>query len=514
MKKKGKAKKPLRILILSLVIAALAVFSVHVFVDTFENELFDIIANRVEKSSGGMYSITCDYADFNFFKSSVYIKNLSISTREPRTPHTTPGKIIRSTLPDLRLEGISILPLLLSKSLYVDNVSVKDGQLTIFNESNETRTEQPVLDIPNMSAQFSKLKIVPGRKSFPKTLVRFRSGEAALRDPVFHFPDGFYSLKAKTLDFSKPRSSISIDSFELIPRYKPYEFSRKKGYRSSRLSLKIDKLLFKGIDFNDLFMDRAFHSASLTLREPALDIFRNRNIPKHPRPKAKKFPQQLLREAKLKLRIDNINISNGTVNYTERPKGGIGTGKLFFNDIRANVKNVTNYPELLKKKTSLLMTASAKIMGAGLFKTDIELPMEDNEKINPFTFSGSLDRMNIKAFNPILEHSANIRINKGTLNKLYFSIWADKNKAAGEMRIFYKNLKISMLKKGSAGKKRKVVSFLANTIIHKKNPRKGKPLRIGRIYFKRQVKKSFFSYLWKSLLSGIKSSIGLKKRKR
>ena len=517
-KKQGKTVRLLKFLFIFIFAAALLVFSLHVFVDTFENELFDIIAGRFEKSSGDRYAITCDYADLNLFKRSIHIKNLSINTNTAATADAVPKPgnretILRSDFADLRLEGISILPLILRKSLCVDNVILEDGKLAVSRVGGEAGKEQPLLSIPDMFMRFSGLEILPKNGLNPKIHMRIQSGEAGVKNPVFHSPDGFYTVQAKSLDFSKSLSAVSIRSFELIPRYKPYEFSRKKGYRTSRLSLKVDQLLFRDIDFNDLFKEQAFHSASLSIQEPIFEIFRNRNMQPHPRPRTKKFPQQLLREMKLKLRIDNIDISKGSMFYTEHPKDGKRTGALFFTNIQADVKNLSNYPQMLKEKTSLLISASAKIMGSGLFRARFTFPLEEKKGASPFTFSGSLDSMNVRAFNPFLENCAFIRINRGTLKKLYFSVWADENKAEGEMRIFYKHLKISMLKRGSTSGKRRVVSFLANTIIHKNNPREGKPLRIGRIYFERETKKSFFNYLWKSLLSGIKSSIGLKKRK-
>jgi len=298
----------------------------------------------------------------------------------------------------------------------------------------------------------------------------------------------------------------------LIPRYKKFQFSRKKGYRTSRHSLKIDKIIFKDINFKDFFENQRFYTRSLTVENPLFDSFRDKNMPKNPKRKRKKYPQELLRELKFKLRIDDIKVSGGRIVYTELPINGKKSGKIFFNDIQANLKNVTNYPGLLKKKISIKMTAAAKIMGKSIFRTKLTIPV--NNKKNLFMFSGSLEKTDLKIFNPMLLNNAHFRIDSGIVNQLNFSARADSSKAEGEMKLLYNNLKISIFKKEGEHTKRKIYSFLANVIIRKHNPKPGKSLRIGKIFYKREKPISMLKYIWKSLISGGQSSIGLKRSKK
>jgi hypothetical protein len=68
--------------------------------------------------------------------------------------------------------------------------------------------------------------------------------------------------------------------------------------------------------------------------------------------------------------------------------------------------------------------------------------------------------------------------------------------------------------KKKTGDKGGFVSFLANTfVINNKNPN-GKNLRIGEIDEERDPTKSIFNYLWKSLLSGIKPSLGINEKNK
>ena len=184
---------------------------------------------------------------------------------------------------------------------------------------------------------------------------------------------------------------------------------------------------------------------------------------------------------------------------------------MFFTGIRADLKNVGNYPVESHQESTARITASAKIMDRGDVKLNLEAPIADQR--NQFTFSGSIGSMDIREFNPMLQNIAGVRVDSGRLNRLDFFVRAGGNRAEGELKALYNNLKVSMLKRDKGQKKRRIVSFLANMIIVTANPRPGKEVRVGKILFEREKTVSFFGYIWKSLLTGIQSGIGLKKKK-
>ncbi|MBS1564345.1 MAG: hypothetical protein JST39_08135, partial [Bacteroidetes bacterium] len=61
-------------------------------------------------------------------------------------------------------------------------------------------------------------------------------------------------------------------------------------------------------------------------------------------------------------------------------------------------------------------------------------------------------------------------------------------------------------------KEKKLVSFIANVIVKDANPgRKDKSPREAAIDFKRLPDRSFFNLIWKSVLQGVKISLGVEK---
>lgn len=506
-KKKATEKRFVKPLATTAITIALILLTIHAFIDFFEKDIFDIVVKHIKKTSGGLYIINYDSVDLDFFQGGFYVKNLSIHLDKSvlaniKTALPQKRALVETTLPELKLEGISILKLIFSQSLKMDKLSLKKGKLAIFKLIAPGETV-PIFQVPEVSLQFSQLMIYP--------YISFASGESTLKEPGFFTVDGFYTLKAKTLNLSKSRHSsfISLDALELVPGHKKYQFARKKGHQSDRFELKIDNITSRDVDFNDFFKNQRFYSRLLTIKNPQIEVFRDKNIPKKLHRPPKKFPQQLLREMEFKVKIDHIRISNGHIDFIEHAKDQRRAGKVFVNEIQANIENVTNYPELIEEEPSIGLTASAKIMGKGNLKASLTIPI--NDKKNAFNFSGTLGKMDMRLFNSILVTNSQIKIHKGIIDRAEISARCDNRLAKGEMKLFYRKLKISLLKVKNGGKykKRGFKSLMANIFIRQNNPKPGKPLKVGEVLYIREQPISIFAFIWKSILSGFKSSVGL-----
>ena len=506
-KKKSTAKRFLKLLAVTAITIALILLTIHAFIDFFEKDIFDLLVKHIEKTSGGLYIIDYDRVELDFFQGVFQVKNLSIHLDKTMLAKIKTGAsprrtLVETTIPGLKMEGISIFHLVFSQSLKMNKLSLKKGKLAIFKR---VAPGQAVLifQVPEVSLQFSQLTIYP--------YISMAAGEVILKEPAFFTGDGFYTLKAKTANLSKSRRSsfISLDSLELIPGHKKYQFARKKGHQCDRFHLQIDNITSREIDFNDLFRNQLFYSQLLTIKNPRLEVCRDKNIPQKTNRPPRKFPQQLLRELDFQLRIDHIRISNGHIDFIEHAKDEKTAGKVFVNEIQANLDNVSNYPGLPGEKPAMKLTASAKIMGKGILKASFTIPGDD--KKNAFKFTVSLGRMDMREFNSVLVPNSHIGIRSGIIDKAEVSTRCDNRQAKGEMKLFYRNLKVSLLKvkEGGIYRKNGFKSIMANIFIRQNNPKPGKPLRVGQILFIREQPISIFAFIWKALLSGFKSSVGL-----
>ena len=86
------------------------------------------------------------------------------------------------------------------------------------------------------------------------------------------------------------------------------------------------------------------------------------------------------------------------------------------------------------------------------------------------------------------------------------------------MKLQYQDLKLAIIDKKSMFEaetydEKKMVSFLANTFVRKNNPRgRGRFLRVGKIYYKREAHRGIAGHWVKAIISGIRSSVGLENK--
>jgi hypothetical protein len=70
-------------------------------------------------------------------------------------------------------------------------------------------------------------------------------------------------------------------------------------------------------------------------------------------------------------------------------------------------------------------------------------------------------------------------------------------------------VELDLISEGSLKKlKNEVITDIANVLLPDDNPAYNGKLKKGIIYFQRDTTKGFLNYVWKSTLSGVKSSMG------
>jgi hypothetical protein len=96
------------------------------------------------------------------------------------------------------------------------------------------------------------------------------------------------------------------------------------------------------------------------------------------------------------------------------------------------------------------------------------------------------------------------------MDGLNFQFTANNTKATGNMTLLYHDLKIAVKNKqtnDTTALKERIVSILANNMILNSNPLPRKEVRIGTIDFERDPERFVFGYVFRSILSGMKSSL-------
>ena len=327
----------------------------------------------------------------------------------------------------------------------------------------------------------------------------------------FYFPtaDSMYFVGVKNAQISSCESSMQIDSLQLIPRYGMYAFTRKLGYSTDRIEIEIPKLSLKNLDVHALVYRQQLRAHKLIFDKPYFDIFRDRHLP-NPENYFPRMPQQTLRELGTYVWIDTVQMADGDIRFREHAPDGEEPGEFYFRNIKASIIPLTNDPVFLAREQEAIINAQTRIMETGLLRVRFFVPYGDTN--NAHSFTGILGPMEAKDLNPIFEPVAFVSIKSGKVKKLIFNVEADNYNSKGRIRFYYNDLKLTVLNK-KRGNEKGFETFLANSVMVRSNNPSGKYLRIGKISYDRNPQKAIFNYWYKSLLTGIGSSIGLKGKK-
>ena len=104
-----------------------------------------------------------------------------------------------------------------------------------------------------------------------------------------------------------------------------------------------------------------------------------------------------------------------------------------------------------------------------------------------------------------------IKVNSGKVNSLDFNFNGNNNGAKGDFIMKYDNLNVDVLKidkETKKIKKRGLLSMAANLVVKDSNPQSG-DLRTETPEFNRDIYKSFFNLVWKTVFTGMKQTVGI-----
>lgn len=333
-----------------------------------------------------------------------------------------------------------------------------------------------------------------------------------IRDYEFDLPDSIYRFRAGEVGFSTGDSSIFIKGMEVKPRYSKQEIAQVVGHETDWMRFASNELRLKGLDFYRLANKGELDARHLNVHGLDTYVYRDKRPPE-PMNHYPKMPQELIRGAGLYLNIDTLHLYNSRVTYEELAIGATEPGRITFEELDTYAFNLTNDAEKLRDRASLQVFAEASLMGAGNMYASFDFPLAS--KTNAFTYRGRVDKMDLQSLNNMLENVASVKINSGTGEKLEFEVKADEEYADGIMKFYYDDLRVSLIdqetKRQGFGKA--MTSFIANLLLVKSDNPRFLFLKRGKIYHPRPVHKSVFNYMAKTLLSGIKHSVGFSNTK-
>lgn len=320
--------------------------------------------------------------------------------------------------------------------------------------------------------------------------------------------DSLNTLKINELLFSTETRSLSMKHMVLEPRFKPMDYSVHTN-GDDRIGIVFNNIILKEINIEKLFEEKKIYAQSLQINEGNVSVFTDTrifNVP--PKSPYRPFPHEAFKDWNLKFMIDSVKMRNFNITYSEYNPDTKSVGNVIFKHVSGNIKNLTNDTIPLKINPNCLVTFNGYLMNKAAITLNFDFNLLALK--GDFLFNGKVKKMEIAHLNQVTASLGFAKAEKGILNEFTCNIKGDKYALKGSATMLYQDLNITILKKGEETglKKRKLLSFFANTFVIKdSNPIGKQPVRVSTIQYQRIPTKPFFYTLWKGILVGITKSV-------
>ena len=523
----------------------------------------DIILSQFNSSGlSGVYHIEFDKLKLNVLAGEISINNfhLKVDTTFYQADDTIRFKhqfLFEAELTGLSLTGLDVKAFLLKKELHIKGIEIDDPGIRVIDhltkkekiarskwiasqiKQPDTATRKKIslgelsLDYFRMSGGNAEFYDRVNDKSifvvnsvnllltslivdpdFPlKTLIdkRYKESKFSLGAINFNSEKGFYDFALNGVDLDITENRLVLKDFQLKPKYSKSQFGKKFGKQTDRIAVEIKNIEIAGFDLEKYFTAGDLLISTIKIDGVDLEIYRDKNDP-FDFENFPKFPWQALAGIEVPFQIDTISVRNSVIRYEELAPERPEAGKVPLSNVKVDIFKCSNKPDYIAKNGPMICLLEAKLFNEGDMFVQINVPSDFSS--SEFEFHGRIDRMNMQAFNMITELNVMVNIEEGQLDSLIFWAHANEKISTGQMVMAYKNLKINVLKKENENKESQnqfgMLSWLSNQMIRGFNPSQKKPGEkpmVAEIFVERDINKSVFNYIVKSIISGIKATL-------
>lgn len=553
--------------LLGLVYLALSV-ALQVVLDA--DYLEERINRALNRSTEGVYRVDIEAVHWSLWRRSLQAEHIRLHPDPERLQRGQeagrhPAGRYRVTVPELRLQGIHLWPLLWRRDLQLDTFTFQNPHVQVNMEGSaqvnaKSNADDHPANRPDTSASSDRaarsvhaalarqLPGVDARRLMVEegtfSILRRSGGLPAVlwgisvqlddlaidstsaRDTsrvLFSnhvtvtldgyrgvFEDSLYAVTVGPAHVSTRDSLLTVQSFHVGPTVSDPRFMQRQRYRTNRYISSARRIEVRGLEARRFVEERSLLAGAASIDSLVVDVYRNNHLPRDPNDPPPPMPHKAARGLRQVFRIDTIRVRGGTIRYTRLAEDGAQPGAIAFEDVSASMYNVTNDPRRMTRATPAVVDAIGWVAGAGRLQTTIRLPL-----LSPhlsLTYHGRLGPMDARALNDAFVNIAGVRIESGDIDSLWFAADVQRGIAAGTLQGVYRNLEVETLDKatGERGLKKRIGTFVLNTLAMKsRNTWEDGSLRTGTIDHVYEEGDSFFKFLWHSVRSGIFSMVGL-----
>jgi hypothetical protein len=328
--------------------------------------------------------------------------------------------------------------------------------------------------------------------------------------------DSLYDIKTGRIHYNFPLHRITVDSFYVIPRYNEAECFRRAQFQKGIVNLFVRKVELNELRLNELINDKLIHFGGIDVHEMKFVIVKDKKYPIKPGT-YKAMPQELIRGITQKVQIDSLRVHDSYLYFKLYPEKKTNTpGEIMLTELNASAYNFTNiFHET--DSTTLRVSLNAKIMGESRMDANFFFPLQDTG--NHWWFNFKTERIDFTRLNSMTQHLVGLTIlrGKGTVNAPLIS--GDDFNMSGQLIFRYKKVKLSLYNRKRAETETGIFNSMANFLINdlvikSNNPKFARKPKTGIVYAERDTQKGIVNYAFKSILSGMLSTLGINKKEQ
>src|SRR6185503_11968815 len=310
------------------------------------------------------------------------------------------------------------------------------------------------------------------------------------------------------VSYDKNTKMFSVDSFTYRPTPDKESFIASHPYQIDYITLETGQVNAGPFDIDKYLTDTVISAGTIDFSKVTMRSYRDKRKPSR-LDVIKPLPVNFIKNVPAHLSVDTVILQNMDIEYAELNEKTNQTGSLTINRLKAKMYPINNYN--IQSTDSLVIDAEGSLMDS--VRLYLHLKESYTDTLAGFLLSGSAGPADLRILNPVLIPLISAKLESGFLDTMTMQVTGKEYVAIGEMRMYYHDLKIRVLKGGKEGKKTILtgfINFLANNFIIKRSNRS----RVGTVFFERLRNKSTLNYLVKIALSGVSSNAGLKKSKK
>ena len=357
-----------------LVVVLATIFSIGYFY--YGKILKNLVITTIDRDSKGLYKAEIGSIYLNLLAGDLTIRNFKITPdtglyHARSASDTLSPLLIGIKIDRFRISGFKVMDAVKLRRIDVKKILFTRPEITVFRMKMAEKSDKPgkkkdlmtsiplpkgwnSIEVGNFAIVDASVEFIDcsrdsvTRNLFPvcnidvKHILVDSAHQGKIR--LYNSDDiritiGAYSLNSKNgmnrisfggVGLSTADGEVWVRNFHLEPLFNNHDYSRKLGYQTDRMDVRVSEMRFKRMDLRSLLFQGKLQAGLLLIDSLLIDDYRDKRVASRPgfRPP---MPQDAIRKLTTCLKIDTVQLKYGKAAYAEQT--GDVPGTLFFDTL-------------------------------------------------------------------------------------------------------------------------------------------------------------------------------------